>query len=69
MYNNLMTIGDAFSGTDKTTDPDSSYQTVDSRAFFVFDSSTWNDLALPLRQKPSRVLSIKPVAMFSVSCC
>ena len=27
--------------------------TVDSRAFSVFGPSTWNDLPLPLRQKPS----------------
>ena len=29
------------------------YDTVSSRAFFVFGPSKWNDLPHPLRQKPA----------------
>ena len=59
--------------------PRTRLSTVGSRAFSVFGPSTWNDLALPLRQKPSldsfRCNSkhffspnYRP-AMFSLPCC
>ena len=58
--------------------PRTSLSTVGSRAFSVFGPSTWNDLPLPLRQKPSLDCNLKhsfsqnyrpESATFSDPCC